>query len=241
MLIANSGKRTPRGTSPLASVPSASYEIFFAEFLSATPVPSYRRICLRRHGAELHFRDEGLGPALVFVHGWALSLTVWEPQARTSSQRIAWCAVIDADRAPADPRASPRTLPIRGLPGSPRHPHGNAGRQSQGARVALAAALEAASASMPWCSMAHRRMHSSWRATGHGHSARSLSAAIHRVRHRCRAARNRQVRAVWLALARSGGQDTVATLLDAYSALDLRVGRGSPAHAGADRALRCQC
>lgn len=32
-------------------------------------------------GARLRFRDEGVGPALLFVHGWALDLDMWEPQA----------------------------------------------------------------------------------------------------------------------------------------------------------------
>jgi pimeloyl-ACP methyl ester carboxylesterase len=32
-------------------------------------------------GARLRYRDEGAGPAVVFVHGWALDLDIWEPQA----------------------------------------------------------------------------------------------------------------------------------------------------------------
>ncbi len=32
-------------------------------------------------GARLRYRDEGAGAAVVFVHGWALDLDIWEPQA----------------------------------------------------------------------------------------------------------------------------------------------------------------
>jgi pimeloyl-ACP methyl ester carboxylesterase len=31
-------------------------------------------------GARLRYRDEGKGPAVIFVHGWALDLEMWEPQ-----------------------------------------------------------------------------------------------------------------------------------------------------------------
>jgi 3-oxoadipate enol-lactonase len=31
-------------------------------------------------GARLRYRDEGVGPAVVFVHGWTLDLDMWEPQ-----------------------------------------------------------------------------------------------------------------------------------------------------------------
>jgi len=31
-------------------------------------------------GARLRFRDEGDGPALLLIHGWALDLDMWEPQ-----------------------------------------------------------------------------------------------------------------------------------------------------------------
>jgi 3-oxoadipate enol-lactonase len=30
-------------------------------------------------GARLRFRDEGQGPSLLFIHGWALDLELWEP------------------------------------------------------------------------------------------------------------------------------------------------------------------
>ena len=31
-------------------------------------------------GARLRYRDEGAGPAVLLVHGWALDLDMWEPQ-----------------------------------------------------------------------------------------------------------------------------------------------------------------
>jgi len=31
-------------------------------------------------GARLRYRDEGAGPAVVFVHGWTLDLDMWDPQ-----------------------------------------------------------------------------------------------------------------------------------------------------------------
>ena len=41
-------------------------------------------------GGVLRYRDDGRGPAAVFVHGWSLDLTMWEPQAAVlaSSYRI---------------------------------------------------------------------------------------------------------------------------------------------------------
>ena len=45
---------------------------------------------LRVAGEVLRYRDEGRGPAAVFVHGWTLDLEMWEPQAAvlSSSRRI---------------------------------------------------------------------------------------------------------------------------------------------------------
>jgi len=31
-------------------------------------------------GARLRFRDDGLGPVVICVHGWTLDLEIWEPQ-----------------------------------------------------------------------------------------------------------------------------------------------------------------
>jgi 3-oxoadipate enol-lactonase len=36
-------------------------------------------------GAKLRFKESGRGPALLLVHGWALDLDVWEPQALSLS------------------------------------------------------------------------------------------------------------------------------------------------------------
>jgi len=36
-------------------------------------------------GARLRYRDEGRGPAIVFVHGWTLDLDMWDPQAAALS------------------------------------------------------------------------------------------------------------------------------------------------------------
>lgn len=36
-------------------------------------------------GARLRYRDEGEGPAVVLLHGWALDLDMWEPQAAALS------------------------------------------------------------------------------------------------------------------------------------------------------------
>jgi len=45
-------------------------------------------------GARLRYRDEGAGPAVVFVHGWTLDLDMWEPQ----SPLAAWIRVVRFDR-----------------------------------------------------------------------------------------------------------------------------------------------
>lgn len=36
---------------------------------------------IERGETRLRYRDEGSGPAVVFVHGWALDLDMWQPQA----------------------------------------------------------------------------------------------------------------------------------------------------------------
>ncbi len=40
------------------------------------PVDQYLDV----HGARLRFRDEGCGPAVIFIHGWTLDLDLWDPQ-----------------------------------------------------------------------------------------------------------------------------------------------------------------
>lgn len=37
---------------------------------------------LKQAGAQLRFRDEGKGPAVLLIHGWTLDLDMWDPQAR---------------------------------------------------------------------------------------------------------------------------------------------------------------
>jgi pimeloyl-ACP methyl ester carboxylesterase len=37
-------------------------------------------------GARLRYRDEGVGCAVVFVHGWTLDLEVWEPQSALAGE-----------------------------------------------------------------------------------------------------------------------------------------------------------
>ena len=39
-------------------------------------------------GASLRYRDTGLGPALLLIHGWALDLEIWEPSARRWADRF---------------------------------------------------------------------------------------------------------------------------------------------------------
>jgi pimeloyl-ACP methyl ester carboxylesterase len=34
-------------------------------------------------GARLRYRDDGAGPVIVLIHGWALDLNMWDPQADT--------------------------------------------------------------------------------------------------------------------------------------------------------------
>jgi pimeloyl-ACP methyl ester carboxylesterase len=45
---------------------------------------------LETDGARLRYRDEGRGPAVVFIHGWSLDLDMWEFQAEAlrSSYRV---------------------------------------------------------------------------------------------------------------------------------------------------------
>jgi pimeloyl-ACP methyl ester carboxylesterase len=48
---------------------------------SVEPAPAQGRdFYVSINGACLRYRDEGAGPAVIFVHGWALDLDMWEPQ-----------------------------------------------------------------------------------------------------------------------------------------------------------------
>ncbi len=193
--------------------------------LSATPVPSYRQDrVLRRHGAELHFRDEGVGPALVFVHGWALSLTVWEPQAR---HFVAAHRVVRSDRRGSGASSGPASLAadVADLVALLDHLDIRTATlvgMSQGARVALAAALEA-----------HERI-DALVLDGTPPDAQFVAGDwptdIPRDRYRQLftesgiAAVRREIARSELFASHSRDprvKDTVATLLDAYSGLDL--------------------
>jgi pimeloyl-ACP methyl ester carboxylesterase len=39
-------------------------------------------------GVRLRYRDEGHGPAILFIHGWTLDLDMWDPQIETLSDRF---------------------------------------------------------------------------------------------------------------------------------------------------------
>jgi pimeloyl-ACP methyl ester carboxylesterase len=45
---------------------------------STAPASADRYLSIE--GARLHYRDEGRGPAVLLLHGWALDLEMWEPQ-----------------------------------------------------------------------------------------------------------------------------------------------------------------
>jgi pimeloyl-ACP methyl ester carboxylesterase len=179
---------------------------------------------LRRHGAELHFRDEGVGPALVFVHGWALSLTVWEPQAR---HFVAAHRVVRSDRRGSGASSGPASLAadVADLVALLDHLDIRTATlvgMSQGARVALAAALEA-----------HERI-DALVLDGTPPDAQFVAGDwptdIPRDRYR-QLFTESGITAVRREIARSElfashsrdprVKDTVATLLDAYSGLDL--------------------
>ncbi len=52
---------------------------------SPTPEPAAvagAGLYLARDGVRLHYRDEGQGPAVIFVHGWTLDHEMWVAQAR---------------------------------------------------------------------------------------------------------------------------------------------------------------
>lgn len=52
-----------------------------------TRAPASTETFLEVDGARLRLRDEGQGRALVLVHGWALDLEMWEPQAAAWSSQ----------------------------------------------------------------------------------------------------------------------------------------------------------
>ena len=52
-----------------------------------SPQPRAGDALLEVGAARLRFRDEGQGPALLLIHGWAFDLEVWEPRARSWAAR----------------------------------------------------------------------------------------------------------------------------------------------------------
>jgi 3-oxoadipate enol-lactonase len=50
---------------------------------------------LQTDGATLRYREDGQGPAVIFIHGWTLDLDMWEPQSAALSTRF---RVIRLDR-----------------------------------------------------------------------------------------------------------------------------------------------
>jgi pimeloyl-ACP methyl ester carboxylesterase len=97
----------------------------------------------RSGDARLRLRDQGRGPAVVFIHGWTLDLEAWEPQAAALAGSF---RVVRYDRRgfglsegtpgrAADAEDLGRLLDRLGLDAATLVGH------SQGARVALAFAL----------------------------------------------------------------------------------------------------
>ena len=100
---------------------------------------------LHRPDAALHFRDEGAGAALVFVHAWALSLEAWNPQARHFARHH---RVVRSDRrgvgaSPGPASLAADVLDLVALLDLLGIASGVLIGSSQGARVAIAAALHA--------------------------------------------------------------------------------------------------
>jgi pimeloyl-ACP methyl ester carboxylesterase len=102
---------------------------------------------LRLPDAALHFRDEGAGPALAFVHGWALSLESWDLQARRFAREH---RIVRSDRRGfgASPGPADLAADVRDLIALLDHLGIESAvviGSSQGARVAIAVALQARS------------------------------------------------------------------------------------------------
>jgi pimeloyl-ACP methyl ester carboxylesterase len=115
--------------------------------LSARPFLSQARDAfLHRPDASLHFRDEGVGRELVFVHGWAMSLEAWDPAARHFARTH---RVVRSDRRGFGASPGPASLAADVLDVIALLDHLDIESavlvgSSQGARVVLAAALHAA-------------------------------------------------------------------------------------------------
>jgi pimeloyl-ACP methyl ester carboxylesterase len=102
---------------------------------------------LRLPDAALHFRDEGVGSTLAFVHGWALSLESWDFQARRFAREH---RVVRSDRRGFGASPGPADLAADVCDRIALLDHIGIESavvigSSQGARVAVAAALQARS------------------------------------------------------------------------------------------------
>lgn len=96
-------------------------------------------------GARLRFRDEGTGPAVLLIHGWALDLDMWEPQANVLSSRH---RVIRFDRrgfgaSTGEPSVAHDVRDIQAVLQRLRVQRAALVGMSQGARAALRVALAA--------------------------------------------------------------------------------------------------
>jgi 3-oxoadipate enol-lactonase len=96
-------------------------------------------------GNRLRFRDAGRGMALVFIHGWTLDLDAWEPQAVELSRAF---RVIRYDRrgfglSSGRPSICDDTIDLQSLLDRLALAQAAVVGMSQGARVALSAALTA--------------------------------------------------------------------------------------------------
>lgn len=95
-------------------------------------------------GVRLHFRDEGSGTPVVFVHGWTLDLEVWNLQARALSAAL---RVIRLDRrgfglSEGAPSPDADREDLCALLDHLAIPRAVLAGASQGARAALAFALD---------------------------------------------------------------------------------------------------
>ena len=93
---------------------------------------------LEMSGARLRYRDEGAGPAVVFVHGWTLDLDIWQPQTALAGQM----RLLRYDRrgfgfSSGDSSLQADVEDLRGLIAQLAVPRPLLVGMSQGARVAL--------------------------------------------------------------------------------------------------------
>jgi pimeloyl-ACP methyl ester carboxylesterase len=100
---------------------------------------------LATSGARLRYRDEGAGPALLFIHGWGLDLDVWRPEAAALSCDY---RVLSYDRrgfglSTGTPSLARDVDDVLALLDACQLPSAVLIGASQGARVALRVALRA--------------------------------------------------------------------------------------------------